>query len=383
MTAIIGILVLIIGYGFLSLMVILPNETGWMTVLGAHGRALNSGIHLCPKWFTNVAKYTKTPLIFKFKVSSATTKNGFVKGYRDDTSEIERTDLDILLTLTTYFDHSNLFFTVANAPGNNAKKLGPAIEPFIQDIVRSVASEMPWPLFLGDKDNVSNYILSKIIPEYSYADIEKEISANGKSNIYSFGSSFKNGENKKKMMSKNPLVQFGLDTSRTTIKIEDINFSKASLANLLGLAEEERMKADAGVIANNLNVFKIREEGKAKAEASAELIEKEGKAKAEAKKLDAVANADFIEKEGKAKAEARKNMIAEIKDNPDLEYLRTLEQMAKGTSNTILYQIPKKFEEKIGQILGGGKPEDWFALLKDPKILEALQEALQKITDKK
>lgn len=74
------------------------------------------------------------------------------------------------------------------------------------------------------------------------------------------------------------------------------------------------------------------------------------------------AEADVIYEKGIAEADARGRMVDVIKNNPDLEFLRSLEEMAKGTSNTILYQIPVAFEDKVSKILGGNKPTDFLSL---------------------
>ena len=94
------------------------------------------------------------------------------------------------------------------------------------------------------------------------------------------------------------------------------------------------------------------------------------------------AEAEVIKSVGIANAEARALMISKIKDNPDLEYLRVLEEMTKGTSNTIIYQMPKAFENRVSNILGGNNPDDLFSFLKDPEIVKTVKEAIEKLTKK-
>lgn len=383
-------LVLAITYIFKSLVTIESNETGWRTIFGANGKALEPGLNFCPWLISKLVIYEKTPLIFKFKVASAMTKNGVVKNYKEDSGEIERADIDIILTLTTFFDHNNLAHTAANAPGVDAKSLAPAIRPFIVGIFRSIASEMPWPLLNGERTKVIDYALSKIKPEYEYYGVDFALDQKSKSNIYFFKDTKDRGETIDLMRSKNPLVKFGLDVDNTTIEIEDINFSRKELADAFNLAEQARLTGESRRIANKIDVQKTIDDGLANNKISANKILEEGLKTDEVNKINGLTLADNkrkegdalaynIEREGEALSKARKLMIAEIKDNPDLEYLRTLEQMAKGTSNTILYQIPKSFEEKVSTIMGGSKPEDFFSLLKDEKIVNALKEALEKL----
>lgn len=54
--------------------------------------------------------------------------------------------------------------------------------------------------------------------------------------------------------------------------------------------------------------------------------------------------------------------------------------MAKGTSNTILFQIPKAFENKISNILDGERSFTLSDLLKDEGVIKNLKEALEKVT---
>jgi regulator of protease activity HflC (stomatin/prohibitin superfamily) len=381
----VGILIgafLILGF-FLSWVTIQPNEYGWRTFFGSDGKVLKPGLNFSPWLLAKVVKYKSTALTFKIKVPSAMTKNGIVKDYKEDVGEIERTELDINLSLITYFDPKNLALTVKNAPGDNAKALGPIIESFVIDIFRDIVSEMPWPLFNGERTKVLDLALSKIIPEYKYNKIDFTIDQKAKCNVYFFKNDFEEiGEDLEMMMKKNPLVQFGLNLNQTSIRIEDVNFTNPDIAQSISLAEKARQEAEVTRISSTAEANKIKEAG----QAEADVIDLKATAEAnKTKKIGLAANevsVDKIKKEGIASAEARKLMISEIKDNPDLEYLRTLEQMAKGTSNTILYQIPKAFEDKVSAIMGGSKPEDFFALLKDEKIATVLKEALEKLTKK-
>ncbi len=355
-----------------SIVTIKPNETGLLIRFGVIEDILDAGIHFC-FWLTSkVDRYEKTPLVFRFKLPSAMTKNGIVKGYKEDGAEIERTEIEVQFTLTTYFDRANLIKTAINAPGNTVSSLGPVIELYVLGVFRSIASEIPWPLFDGERIKVADYALSKIIPDHPYFPVECKPDAKNKYNVYRFtgnepGDVQKFGDNATDMGRYNPLVQFGLDLARTTVEIQDVNFSDPRLREAFNSGEGARLKGVADMIADEVAAKKIRETGAANAQAS---------------KDQGIADAHNLKVKGEANAEARKLMIAQIKDNPELEYLRALEEMAKGTSNTVVYEFPKVFSEKLSSVLGGSKSEDFSGLLKDPKVVAAIKEAIESLTTK-
>lgn len=369
-------------YAYKSTITINSNETGVLVRFGQVTKTLDSGVHFCPYLiqFTEIVRCRKTPIKLKIVVDSAITTNGVVKNYKEDGREIERTELNVSLTVTTYLSHNlnDLKKTLANSP-RDSKEAGQILADYVMDVIRSVASEMPWPLFNGSWVKLSKYVLSKIVPNYEYYKLVIEDEDNDKKpNKYSFSDTISVSESAAVMEGSNPFVQFGLDLSRTSITILNIDFSDATLKNSFNEPEIARIKGDADLVSTLVEAEKIVKIGKANSE---KLID-ESKAIAEKKKTEGAANAEVIKMEGKAKAEARRLMITEIKNNTDLEYLRTLEEMAKGTANTIIYQMPKAFEQKVSSILGGGKPEDFFSLLKDEEVMKTLKEALEKLTKK-
>lgn len=120
--------------------------------------------------------------------------------------------------------------------------------PFVVDVTRSIFSEMPWVLSYQDRKHVLAYILSRIIPEYEYSPLVSVL--DGKYKTYSFDDLNKEkGEDALKMEQYNPLVQFGLDLSRTSLIIDDINFCDPELAKMLSASETARMKSEADRIA--------------------------------------------------------------------------------------------------------------------------------------
>ena len=76
-------------------------------------------------------------------------------------------------------------------------------------------------------------------------------------------------------------------------------------------------------------------------------------------------------------------MIKVIKKEKDLEMLFTLRELAKGTSNTILYQLPAAFQSKMSEILGGNAPGDVFRMLSEENqqyLKEVIEESIRKLS---
>ena len=139
-----------------SVLTIKSTERGVKTVFGKVRKMLKPGIHFCLPRISSVEIYQMTPMTFTMKVTDVITKNGRVKGYGETGSEVEKTKINISLTLTTYFSDEGvrLCETARRAPGNNAQSLGPLIVPYIKDVTRSVFSEMPWVLSFQERKNV-------------------------------------------------------------------------------------------------------------------------------------------------------------------------------------------------------------------------------------
>ena len=310
------------------------------------------------------------------------TKGGVVKGSKEGGKEVDRTELGVFLTLTTYFDSKKLITTLTNAPGNEAESLKYALGSFIISIVRAAASTMPWPLFNGERTPVAKYIMSMIVPGYEYYALQIDNEADdSKPNVYSF----KKDLTKSSIdgdIEKSPFVKFGLDLNRTSIDIRDINFSDEEMKKEFNAGEAARMRAEKTRIDASASADAIIKSGEAEATVSAEKIIKDAEANAKRIVKEGEAKANIIKKTGEAEAEARKLMINEIKDHPDLEYLRSLVEMAKGTASTIFYQIPKAFEEKLSGLLGGSTPENLSLLLKNKEVLEVIKSEFEKLSKK-
>jgi regulator of protease activity HflC (stomatin/prohibitin superfamily) len=353
-TIIIVVLVgFLIGIYYLkSLIVVRADEVALKFTFGKITGIYHAGLHVCPWLFSVAVRYERTPLIFEIEVPAVVTKNGRVKGYQNN-QEVKRATVNVFLTLTTYFSDvlANLSVTAERVDGNTIEALGPTIFPFIDGVVRSVFSEMPWPLSYQERQKTAEYIMSRISPGYMCYEIKTDTEDNDNNAVRSYyfaEEKLKVGDNKREMERYNPLVQFRLDMEKTSISINEITFSDRRLAESINLAEEARFKMEASLI--DLSVVK-----------------KEGDAKAY-----------VISAEGKALADSRGLMIKAIKDNPELEYLRALEGLAKGPATKIFYQIPDVIKDKISGFFNDN-PKGLQELLKDPEILKVLEDTIKKI----
>jgi len=309
-------------YCLMSIKIFGPDEMGVKTKFGKPVEFLDSGWYFIPWIISRVYRYSKQMISFHFTVPTATTRTGKVKGYGSN-KEIGAADVDIFCVLSTYFAQDDkLFETLKFAPGagNSAKKIGPFIVPYVLDVVRAVAGSLPWPLIDMEREKLVDYILARIIPNRTpYYDLGPD--ADG---FYVFTDSPNPPADNAAVMGKvNPLVQFGLDLSRTSLSIENADLNDKELAKLLTSPEKARLEAAAKV----------------------EL---------------SISNKTCLKNEGDGKAYAREKMIEAIKDYPDLELLDALKGMAQGTSNTILYQLPAAFENRMKNILGGNDPKDFL-----------------------
>ena len=71
-----------------------------------------------------------------------------------------------------------------------------------------------------------------------------------------------------------------------------------------------------------------------------------------------------------------------IKEEKDLEVLLTLREVAKGTSNTILYQLPRVFESKVAELLGGSSPGEIIKLFSEENkkyLVNVIQETIENL----
>jgi regulator of protease activity HflC (stomatin/prohibitin superfamily) len=307
-------------------------------------QGMDSGLVLIFWPIQQLARYTKNQLSFKFVVKNVATGKGGVKGF---TEEIEPLEIDIFCTIFAYFDLDNLYKTIQNAPGRTAKTIGPKIVAYARDSVRAIGGRIPWRLLNQERHESSRWVMARLVGGI-YPKIYED--SNG---YYSFDTKTIKGLNvisavdrdearnqgcyidPKELEDSSPFLQFGL--KKVTFLVENVNFSDPDMKNKIGEPEKARLSADATI--------------------------KKAKATREQKIL-----------EGQGDANARKEMVGVIKDYPDLEVMYMLKEMAQGTSNTILYQMPHAFENRVRDILGGNSPAEFLKFLSndEKKLLEGI-----------
>lgn len=327
-----------------------PNEMGvkvfWgrpITIKKNPNKAEVFDSGFCWVWFPleTLSRYTKEVMKFKFKIRSIMTKKGGIKGYDNP---IEPAEIDITSTIYARFDKDNLLQTIQKAPGNTAEDLGPFLIPYVMDVVRALGGRLPWRLINQARHNFSECVLGRIVPGISSPKILPESGQEEKDSIYEFGTTQRNETLElQDMEGKSPFVQFGLTDVAYTV--EDIDFTDKDLKKAISAPEKARLEADA-------------------------------------KRREAGGTRDQTIEEGKGSAKAREMMIDVIKQDPDLEVLLSLREMAQGTSNTILYQLPSAFEDRIRNMLGGQNVGEMLRILKpdDQKVvLKAMENALKKL----
>jgi regulator of protease activity HflC (stomatin/prohibitin superfamily) len=285
--------------------------------------------------FQWLPRFTKNQLSFKFMVKTVATSKGKVKGFSGD---IEPLEMDILCTIFAYFNADNLKKTIEKAPGRTAKSIGPKIVAYTRDSVRAIGGRIPWRLLNQERHEFSRWILARLV-----GGIYPKI-YNDSDGYYSFDSESIKGLNPnfngdrdraarmgcyidpKELEKSSPFLQFGLND--VSFLVEDVNFSDSEMKNKIGEPEKARLGAEAIIRT-------------AQAEKQKKILEGEGD------------------------ASARRSMVEVIKDHPDLEVMYMLKEMAQGTSNTILYQMPQAFENRVRDILGGNTPAEFLKFLSD------------------
>lgn len=364
MTAlIITLVVVVMGvlYTLKSLIVVKADEMALRFTFGRVSGLYQSGLRFCPWLWSSIVTYEKTPLIFEFEIPDVVTKTGKVKGNQND-REIKRITVDVSLTLTLYFPNNIYDLTViAERVGdgsNDIAVLGKIIQPFIDSVVRSVFSEMPWVLSCQERVKLTEYLMSRISPEYRYYSLKFDETDDQKTNSndlksYYF-SEIKDGVSVGKgfMEHCNPLIQFCFDMKKVGLFINRIDFSDPNLAKLINSAEGARLGKEVA----SINQTQARREGDTQAY--------------------------IMEATGKALATSRALMIKAIKDNPNLEYLRALEAFSQGPATKIIYQIPKIIEDGMAGVFGNNEVNDLQGLLKDPEVAKTIKETINSITKK-
>lgn len=335
-------LALIILFIVKSINVLQPNEMGKRVFLGKPGETVQPGLHITIWPLERIERYTKNILEFSFTVPSIMTKRGYVSGYGEP---IETTEMDIECTVYAYFDENKLDDTIEKAPGKTAPAIGPALVPYVVDIVRTLAGRIPWRLVNQERRAFALNVLHRMVPitedvpkikpEIEQTEAEKR----DELPIYFFDADEFETPLREDQLKESPFVQFGLKD--VAFAIEDINFTEEALQKAVSEPEKARLEGTAKVVA-------------ARAEKTKRQLEGEGS------------------------ADARRKMIEAIKDTPELEYLSAFRDAAQGESNTILYQLPHAFESKFKNMLGGNHPSELLRMM-NPQDREKLINEIDKI----
>lgn len=312
-----------------------PSEMAIKTFLGLPAK---KGVDSGPRWIwwplQKLNRYTKEQMAFYFTAKTVVTPKGKLKNY----GEIEAVEIDIFCGIFAYFDRKNLKKTIEQAPGNTAKAIGEPLMKYAIDSVRALGGRVPWRLINEERHHSANWILGRMVGGQRIPVIKMD----EERNIY-FDTEEDNIEKitPEQLEQSSPFVQFGL--KQVSFIIEDINFKNKDLKAAISAPETERLNKAA-----------------AKEKADAERYTKE--------------------QVGYGEAEARSAMLQAIQENPDFEVLRAMEEMAKGSSNTIMYQLPVAFENKVRDMLGGNSVTKAIDMLgpESKKKLEAYVTSLLK-----
>jgi len=315
------------------------NEMAVILTLGAPRRKAESGLHLIFWPFQKAIRIPTTQQIINFVVQTIITKKGKLDGYD---KIIESAEINLPFTLGYYFDFNYIIELVKNAPGFSEKEMSDVLVPYLDDVIRTIIGKMPYRLINEEGRKITQIILSRCVPfspiEKNYKLIEKKCNE-----VFTFSLE----ENQEKLsadeLSNSPFVKFGL--MNITLSSSNVDFSDDDLQKIISDVEKSSIKASA-------------------------------------KRIDAEVDAYKIEKIGDAEAKSRNAMIQIIKAEKDLEVLLTLRELAKGTSNTILYQLPRALETKVTELLGNNSPGETIKLFSDENkkfIANTIEETIKQL----
>lgn len=308
---VIGILIVLV------LRIIKENQMGIRVTLGKPGNRMRSGPRLALWPVQKIVKYPTTQQSIQFAVPTIMTKRGRVAGYSET---IEPAEITILFTLYYNFDWEKLLDTIVKAPGASEKAMASELIPYVTDVIRTIVGRIPWRLINEERYKFSQLVLSRVFPiaeaEKTWKLDHKEYEKEKGVNTFSFVECLDSPIDEEDLF-KSPFIMFGL--KNISLAVENINFTDADLQKAISAPERARLEASA-------------------------------------KKLVAAGERKKREEEGKGDAEARKAMIMVIKKEKDLEVLQALKEIAQGTSNTILYQLPRVLESKVSDLLGDNSP---------------------------
>ncbi len=252
--------------------------------------------------------------------------------------------MSVLFTLYYYFDEEELEKTIKSAPGSSEKEMAEVLVPYALDVLRTLIGRMPWRLMNEERFKFTQVALSRLIPleaGHKCYKLKSGQKKNDETGLFTY-KYLPHPALSKEELHMSPFVQFGL--KNVALAVEDINFTDVELQKAISAPEKARLTAVATKLEADGDCYKIREEGK-------------------------------------AEAEARKEMLETIAKHKDLEALFSLREMAKSESTTF-YQLPHIFETKLAGMLDGKKSSrDLFNMDEDEKLifLKMFEETIKKM----
>jgi len=327
-----------------------PNQIGIKLLFGSakNKKGLGPGGIYFIFWPIQKLKiFTNEVMVFEFTTPSIITRRGGVQGYADGV--VEPTEIDIKCTMNAKFDINKLHRAAENTSATNGKDLGPLIVPYVIDVIRTLGSRIPWRLMNQERHYAADWIIARLISgDYKRIDLpvqKKDGDSKNKDDVYGQvnPNDYETGTiTIKDVENESPFLQFGL--TNVTLAIENIDFTDKEMDEVVFAGEKARLKATAT-------------------------------------KLNADAERYRREQEGIGSANARNSMLAVVKEaGSNLEALFTLREMAQGSSNTMMYQIPEGLTKTLSTVLGGNSLESMLGKLSatDRKsILAQIEKAIK------
>lgn len=314
------VLIIIIAYISQSVRIVNEKQMAVITRLGKPIKKDKSGLVFVLWPIERIIFIPTVQQIINFETTTIITKRGKMKGYD---KVIESTEINLPLTLGYYFDYDKLFELIANSPGISEREIAESVVPYLDDITRTIVGKIPYRLINEEGKKITQIILSRCFP-FTDNDINYKIEKELCGEVFTFSISKNDIKLSIAKLKNSPFVKFGL--TGITLSSSNVDFSDAELQKSISNMEKSSIEATT-------------------------------------KKIDADVEAYKIEKTGAAEAAARKAMIEVIAKEKDMETLLTLREIAKGTSNTILYQLPRVFETKVAELLGGNTPGEAMKML--------------------
>jgi regulator of protease activity HflC (stomatin/prohibitin superfamily) len=323
MITFLSILLVLVVWAALGFRIIREDERAVVVRLGKPDRFVDSGF----KWtlwpLEYVRRFTKNLIQLNFTLAGIITARGM-----SEDEKIEYGEANIGVETTMYFrwPEGNDLLETIQIIGNPENKAGlvDIFEESVLDAFRSVGGHQTWRKIVQDRRQFAADVLNALVDEPD-----------------------------------DPIKLAKLQNVKLVIK--HLNLPD-NLKNAITKPEIARIELEAA---------------RADAEAKKVHLIKEGEG-----------NKEKISREGEAAAYARQKLFEAIGNEPEniqKETLLTLREMAKGTSNTILFGIPSQITDSFGNVFGkrGVGPEELrklFPGFTDEKISDFLKELIDRLS---